>query len=346
MSRTLVHLLSSTASFTAPWLPRRPLARRFAPTPSLSTAPTVAAAAAAAAPPPATANRVDVHCHLVHAQFGVDYERGAAAGGASGSARHDLSEALAAADRAAAAGVEYVVLNGLCPASNRLCLDLAGRRPGFLLPALGIYPLDACAAAGGIDEASWRHDFPPPPAFDWRAEVDFIDGAAARGELVAIGEGGLDAHYVGTPAALGAQEEVLRALCAVAARHDLPLILHTRKAEARTLEVLLEENVRRADFHCFSGKVKLAKRIAAAGYCISIPASVERVEQYQQLAAALPLGSILTETDAPYMGPDQGARNEPANAVRGCRGIAVARGIPEEACAAAIRENARALLGR
>lgn len=327
MSRALIGLLTSTTAFAPPTPLRRPrlLLARLA-----STAP----------PPPAVANRVDVHCHLVHAQFGVDYERG----GASSAA--DLTGALAAADRAAAAGVEYVVLNGLEPVSNLLCLELAKQRPGFLLPALGIYPLDACAAAGGIDAAAWPHDFPPPAAFDWRAEVARIDAAAGRGEIVAVGECGLDAFYVKTPAAMAAQEDVLRALCRVAVKHDLPVILHTRKAEARVLEILLEEDVRKADFHCYSGKLKLAKRIAAHGYCISIPAAVERVAQYQQIAAALPLEAILTETDSPYMGPDQGERNEPANAVRGCRGIAAARGMDEEACAAAIRENARALFGR
>ena len=41
----------------------------------------------------------------------------------------------------------------------------------------------------------------------------------------------------------------------VAKRHDLPIILHTRKAEARVLEMLLEEQVVKADFHCFCGKV-------------------------------------------------------------------------------------------
>lgn len=48
---------------------------------------------------------------------------------------------------------------------------------------------------------------------------------------------------------------------AVAKKHDLPLILHTRKAEARTLEILLESGVTKADFHCFCGKAKLGKKV-------------------------------------------------------------------------------------
>lgn len=47
----------------------------------------------------------------------------------------------------------------------------------------------------------------------------------------------------------------------VAKKHDLPLILHTRKAEARTFEILQEMGVTKADFHCFCGKAKLGKKV-------------------------------------------------------------------------------------
>ena len=73
------------------------------------------------------------------------------------------------------------------------------------------------------------------------------------------------------------QERVLVALCEVAKRHDLPVILHTRKAERRTLDILREMGVEKADFHCFGGKLKLARQIADAGYYLSIPPVVVRV---------------------------------------------------------------------
>ena len=44
-------------------------------------------------------------------------------------------------------------------------------------------------------------------------------------------------------------------------KHDLPVILHTRKAELRTFEILKEMGVTKADFHCYGGKVKLAKQV-------------------------------------------------------------------------------------
>jgi TatD related DNase len=76
----------------------------------------------ASATPSATAF-VDVHCHLVHPQF--DTEVGAVV------------------QRAAASGLEHCIVNGLDPVNNRATLQLCERYPGLLLPACGIYPLDA-----------------------------------------------------------------------------------------------------------------------------------------------------------------------------------------------------------
>ena len=92
-------------------------------------------------------------------------------------------------------------------------------------------------------------------------------------------------------------------------------------------------------FHCYSGKVKLAKRIAGAGYYISIPSAVHRIESFQNLARQVPLDRILTETDSPYMGPVKGERNEPATvATHGVGAIAAAREMDE----AAVREQVMA----
>ncbi len=261
---------------------------------------------------------VDVHTHLFHRRF--------------------AGEEDAVARRAADAAVEYVIVNGLEPRSNRAVLALCARHQ-HLLPALGIYPVDAVAAR--IDRAGWGYDWPPPAPFDVDAEIDFIDSVAGR--LVAIGECGLDQHWVKDQAA--EQERVLRRLCEVAMRHDLPLILHTRKAEARTFEILVEMGVDKADFHCFGGKLKLAKRIAEAGYYLSIPPVVVRSQAFQRLSQSLPLDRLLTETDAPYMGPDRGERNEPAFVPRGVAAMAEARGVEVEAMARAIRDNFRRLFG-
>ncbi len=261
---------------------------------------------------------VDVHAHIVHPSF--------------------AGEEDAVAQRAADAGLEYVIVNGLEPKSNRAVVELCSRHD-HLLPAVGIYPVDACAHT--LDRDAWAHDWPAPEAFDPDAEIDWIDSVAD--DVIAIGECGLDQYWVKDQAA--EQERVLRRLCEVALAHDKPLILHTRKAEARTLEILLEMGVTKADFHCFGGKLKLAQRIAAAGYYLSIPPVVLRAEGFQRFAAKLPMDRLLTETDCPYMGPHKGERNEPKNVPIGVEAMASARGVSSAEMAQAIRDNFQRLFG-
>ena len=281
---------------------------------------TTEAEAAAAAVPSFAGNLVDAHCHLIHERF-------------------PAAEADAAAERAASAGVEYAVVNGLDPESNRAVLDLCARHEN-LLAAVGIYPLDACSNV--IDRAAWDHDFEPPEAFDVDAEVRWIADRAREGSVAAIGECGLDAFYLSDAASLAEQERVLGQLMDVAKEFDLPLILHTRKAEARTFEMLKERGVERAVFHCYMGKVKLAKRIAEAGYLVSIPSAIARPHQtFEAVAKQVPLEALLTETDSPYMGPEKGQRNEPATVPRGVAAIARVKGIAPEAAERQIRDNFR-----
>lgn len=65
-----------------------------------------------------------------------------------------------------AAGLDRIVVNGLEPITNRQTLELCDKYPHLLLPALGIYPLDACCHALAKDPSKWAFDFPPPAVFD------------------------------------------------------------------------------------------------------------------------------------------------------------------------------------
>ena len=258
---------------------------------------------------------VDVHAHLVHESF-------------------PPGEDDAAATRAAEAGVDRIIVNGLEPISNRAVLALCARHPN-LRAALGIYPVDATAHLLARD--TWQHPWGPPAPFDPDAEIAFIAEQAAAKTIIAIGECGLDAYWDTTH--LAEQERVLRRLLEVARATDLPVILHTRKAEERTFAILTEMGITRADFHCFGGKLKLAQRIAEAGYYLSIPPVVARNEAFQKMSAQLPLSQILTETDCPYMGPVANARNEPANVPGAVAVMAKLRGLDTEAMGGAIRAN-------
>lgn len=237
--------------------------------------------------------------------------------------------------RARAAGVRWMVTNGTDGPSNRAALALAEANPE-ILPALGIYPVDAVATEllEGGPELPWEQQ-----PCDVEAELAFIDAHAQ--EAVAIGECGLDGHWVSEH--MERQREVFAALIDLALRHDLPLIVHSRRAEAAAIEMLLESGATRVDLHCFSGRFKLARRACEAGFYCSIPANLQKNELFQKMARELPLDRLLTETDAPYLAPERGARNEPANVAGTVATIAELRGEPLAEVEATLEANFRRL---
>ena len=260
---------------------------------------------------------VDVHTHLTHERF-----------------RDDLEGTVA---RAQAAGLGAVVVNGLEPTSNREVLSMAARFD-IVKPALGIYPVDAVCNQLPVDFAL------EVPRFDVDAEIQFIAEQAAAHRLTAVGECGLDGYWLG-PDTFAEQERVFESLVDIAMRHDLPVIIHTRKLEVRAAEILRHLGAARVDFHCYGGKVKNAIRWANEdGWWFSIPANARRNEAFAKMLKELPPERILTETDAPYLAPEPGTLNEPANVVGTVAYLAELRGWSEEQAKMTVWRNFTALL--
>lgn len=252
---------------------------------------------------------VDVHSHLTHKDFASDLE--------------------AVIQRAEDAGLSAIVVNGLEPESNRRILELAKKHP-IIKPSLGIYPLDA------INHLPLPF---PTKHFDVDQEIAFIEAQAAAGTIVAVGECGLDGHWVG-PETFAAQERVFVRLIEIAKRYDLPLIIHTRKLEERSMEILAEHAVKKVDFHCYGGKTKAAVEAAEKhGWYFSIPANCNRDGAFQKLLKTLPADRILTETDCPYLPPEKGTRNEPKNVTGTVRLLADYRGWTEDQAKEKVYEN-------
>jgi TatD DNase family protein len=179
--------------------------------------------------------------------------------------------------------------------------------------------------------------------FDIDQELNFIQEMAAAKRRVAIGECGLARHYVRAAPVMAEQERVLRRLMNIAKDNDLPIILHSRKAEARVFEMLQEEGVVKALFHCFMGKVKLGTRICAAGYFLSIPPAIARHHSFQHLVTTVPLHGLLTETDSPYMSAEKHTTNDPSLVPLVIQHIARLKYLPEDEVARRIRYNCKTL---
>jgi TatD DNase family protein len=266
----------------------------------------------------------DVHAHLTHPEMAPR-----------------LGEVMASAREA---GVTTIVSNGLNPSDNEAVQALARRYDGsdggpVVRPAFGFYPVDTVLVAMEAMGVPYPRDAPPVSADEGVAWVrDHV------GESFAVGEIGLDGYWV--PEALWeAQEQVFRRLVALALEADKPIVIHTRKRERRALEILLEMGATRVDWHCFGGRVKLAREIAERGHWLSIPANARRNEAFTRMLETLPRDKVLLETDCPYLGPEAGVRSEPAH-VRGTASFAAERwGCTEDEVRARMSDNFAALFG-
>jgi TatD DNase family protein len=151
-------------------------------------------------------------------------------------------------------------------------------------------------------------------------------------KVVAIGEAGLDYHYDRSPR--HAQEHGFRTHIAAARETGLPLVIHSRNADADTARILEEETGQGtfpAVLHCFTGGPDLARRAVALGLFISFTGilTFKDSADLRAIAADLPADRMLVETDAPYLAPlpFRGKRNEPAFVVETAKMLAETRGV-------------------
>ncbi|MGJ5078447.1 TatD family hydrolase [Bradyrhizobium sp. HKCCYLS3013] len=154
-------------------------------------------------------------------------------------------------------------------------------------------------------------------------------------KVVALGEAGLDNFY--DHGSKDAQERGFRAHIAAARDTGLPLVIHTREADAQCSRILEEEMARgpfNAVLHCYTGGRELAMKAIDLGLHISFTGIVtfKKSEALRALAAEVPADRIMVETDAPYLAPGKfrGKRNEPAYVVETAKVLAETRGVSLE----------------
>jgi TatD DNase family protein len=169
-------------------------------------------------------------------------------------------------------------------------------------------------------------------------------GLAAHPKVVGLGEAGLDYFYKhGSPQA---QARGFRAHIDAARATGLPLVIHTRDADA-DCQRILEEEVGKGPFkavlHCYTGGRELAMRAAELGLWVSFTGilTFKNSQYLRDIARDLPADRILVETDAPYLAPGKhrGKRNEPAFVVETARVLAETRGVSLDDIARQTTEN-------
>ncbi|HEX6784873.1 MAG TPA: TatD family hydrolase [Sphingomicrobium sp.] len=168
--------------------------------------------------------------------------------------------------------------------------------------------------------------------------------AADHPRVIAIGECGLDYYY--DKSDRQAQRERFRAHIDAARETGLPLVIHTRDAEADTAE-MLSEAARgggvRGVLHCFTGSAELARKGLDLGFYVSLSGIVtfKNARDLQETAKWLPSDQMLVETDAPFLAPvpHRGQKCEPAFVADTARFVAELRGEDPEQLADATTAN-------
>lgn len=166
-----------------------------------------------------------------------------------------------------------------------------------------------------------------------------------RERPVALGECGLDYFVEGLDRA--AQAQYFDAQLRLAKQHDLPVIVHARRAVDAVVSAIRKVGGLRGVVHSFSGSGQQAEQLWKQGFLLGLggPVTYERANRLRQLAATMPLEWMLLETDAPDQ-PDahhRGQRNEPARLTYVAETIGRLRSEPAERVAAVTTENARRL---
>jgi TatD DNase family protein len=177
------------------------------------------------------------------------------------------------------------------------------------------------------------------------ASAEELIALARHPKCVAFGEAGLDYHYDRAPRAVS--QRVFRTHIAAARQAGLPLVVHTRDADADCAAILKEEMGQGAFgalLHCFTSSRALAETAVDLGFYISFSGVVtfKNSHELRDIAREVPLERILVETDAPFLAPvpHRGRRNEPAYVVDTARILADIKGLPEQDFARATTANA------
>ena len=167
-------------------------------------------------------------------------------------------------------------------------------------------------------------------------------------KVIAWGEIGLDYHYDNSPRDV--QRDAFRKQLAAARERRLPAVIHTREAEADTLEILNQEwgaSGLPGVIHCFTGTRQFAEAAVGLGFYISFSGVVtfKNAEDLRETAAALPIDRLLIETDSPFLAPvpHRGRRNEPAYVIEVARQVASLRGMSVEDVGRATSANFKRL---
>jgi TatD DNase family protein len=257
---------------------------------------------------------IDTHCHLYFDSFDADR--------------------AATLNRMAEAGVAGALVAGIDAASNAQAQALCREHPQ-LQYAAGVHPTSAVPG-----------DYLEGGAFDANRYLSpYLTGHTPA---CAVGECGIDLHWDTNP--LEVQLPVFIAQLRLARERELPAVVHSRDADAPTLEALRAVSGVRSVLHCFNGSPQLLAYALETGCYVSFAGNLTypKARELHAAAAVVPLDQLLVETDAPFLAPQprRGKRCEPADVAHTARELARLRGMDPAALEEALWANSLRCFGR
>ncbi len=250
----------------------------------------------------------DTHCHLDFNKFDDDRD--------------------AVIQRAIEAGITRMLIPALELNSSLAVIKLAESHPN-LYAAIGFHPTDLDKWNESSIENLRELILPHPESLSRR------ERGWGEGEIIAIGEIGLDYYWIKEPDKRAQQREVLKQQLMLAQEVNKPAVIHMREendawfgqASIDLLEILSEwhqellaEHHPLAEkpgvLHSYNGNLETAQRAIDLNFYIGItgPVTYKNAEEKRQIVRQLPLERLLIETDSPFLTPvpQRGKRNEPA----------------------------------
>lgn len=216
-----------------------------------------------------------------------------------------------------------LILNGTDPQSNEEVLELSGRYEN-VHAALGYF---YSFAEEITDE-----------------DISLLDNQIENNEVIAVGEIGID--YYHRKDNREKQKELFEKMLDLAEKHDLPVIVHSRKAMQDTYDILKKHNVV-GSMHCYQGSAEMAQEFVKLGFYMGVggPITHNNNKKIRKTVKKIDINHILVETDSPYLTPEEkrGEKNTPLNLKYIIRKLAEELDMTESQVMEITAENAKKL---
>jgi TatD DNase family protein len=217
----------------------------------------------------------------------------------------------------------HIILNGTDPLSNKEVLELSSKYE------------NAYAALG------YFHSFADEITDE---DIFLLDKQLNNDKVVAVGEIGLD--YYHTKDNKDKQKELFEKMLNLAEKHDLPVIVHSRKSIQDTFDILKKHDVV-GSLHCYQGSAEMAQEFIKLGFYIGIggPITHTNNKKIRRMLRKIDINHVLVETDSPYLAPEEkrGEKNTSLNLKYIIRKIAVELDMTEDNVIEVTAKNAKEL---